>query len=96
MAPEIKNLKEDISELKSDVKANTDLTRKGFEIMNGRMKTAEIWIAQQQAIQEVSKGGQVDWNNLAKLALKALGGAIALGLVLVQLLKEFINASPQN
>lgn len=96
MSPEINNLKEDIGDLKAEVKANTELTRKGFETMNGRMKTAEIWIAQQQAIQELSKGGQVDWNNLAKLALKALGGAIALGLVLVQLLKEFINASPPN
>lgn len=90
MSPEINNLKEDIDELKGDVKANTELTRKGFETMNGRVKDVELWIAGQKAVQEISKGGQIDWNGLAKLAMKALGGAIAIGLVLVQLIKELI------
>lgn len=90
MSPEINNLKEDIQEIKADVRANTELTRQGFDTMNGRVKKLEIFRAQQEAVQEISKGGQIDWNSLAHLALKALGGAIAIGLVLVQLMKELV------
>lgn len=90
MSPEINNLKEDINELKADVKTNTEVTRKGFETMNGRMKDIELWRARQEGRDEMSKGGQVDWNSLAKLAMKALGGAIAIGLILVQLIKELV------
>lgn len=90
MSPEIHNLKEDVQEIKADIKANTDLTRQGFETMNGRVKKLEIFKAKQEAVQEISKGGQIDWNSLAQLALKALGGAIAIGLVLVQLIKELV------
>lgn len=91
MSPEITNLKEDVKEIKSDLKANTEVTRKGFETINGRIKVLELAEAERKGRESMVKGNSIDWEGIIKLALKALAGAIVLATGLVALLQTLVN-----
>lgn len=84
MSPEINTIQEDIRELRNEMRANTELTRKGFETMNGRVKKMELENAERKGKESVLKGSDLDWKKFAFGLLGILTTASAIALAVAQ------------
>lgn len=84
MSPEINTIQEDIRELRNEMRANTEITRKGFEVMNGRVKQIELENAERKGKESVLKGSDLDWKKFAFGLLGILTTASAIALAVAQ------------
>lgn len=88
MSPEIKDIKEYMKELRDElrgeIKLNTELTRTGFEKMNGRVKKLELKEAVRQGREGLSSGGDMTWKKMSFALIGILSAGMTLGLVIAQ------------
>lgn len=80
---ELQEVKNDVKGLRAELKANTDLTRKGFETMNGRVKKLELKEAERKGRESVVKS-DYDWKTITKALIGIISTAVAIAYLYAQ------------
>lgn len=80
----LKELRDQQRELRDEIKTNTELTREGFDKMNGRVKKLELSEANRIGRESVSKLADFGWKKLAFALVGIMTTATAIALVVVK------------
>lgn len=93
---ELGELREDIKEIKSDLKSMRVSQDENFERMNGRVKTLELKQATQEGFEKAAKtiaplAGGLDWKNVVFRLLPILASIIGLASALALIVGKIIT-----
>lgn len=81
---DIGEIKNDIKDIRADVKEVVQKVDAGFSTMDGRVKNLELEQARQQGRESVMKGSNMDWRKLSGGLILILGTSLSIAYVIIE------------